>query len=587
MKTMLAIMVVAILFSSCKKYLASEEPDSRFPEKYVFSSVPTTKSAVMGVYQVLALVFNGSNIPFRFPLDTDEGMFNNGTPGVSDNSITDITKYNVSPTNIQLPILYDQLYVGIERANNCIKNIPSSDLYKNGSATQKAELERLLGEALTLRALFYFELIKVWGDVPAPFVPSIDQENIALPRTDRQEIYDQVLKDLELSATLVPWRGDGVASVIDERITKGAVKGLRARLALHAGGYSLRKGGKMERTAEYLKYYEICKKECLDIMQNRQKHTLNPSFQAVFKDNILKYKIEQYGEVMFEAGMGIEAQEGNLGFMDGPKIIPIGFTAIRGNGVIRILPSYFYAFDPLDTRRDVTIAPYQIDLNTMIVTPNAVWANGKFRLDWLNPLPSSQAIRWGINQPILRYSDVLLMFAEADNELNNGPTAEAKSAFEEVRRRAFKGSESQIGITPSSKEAFFTAIVNERFLEFGCEGIRKYDLIRWNMLWTKIQETRSILTKMKDKIAPYDNLPQTMRYKTGATSLIWGNSFYEKTPTTPVPAGYASFTWINAIVPLYIQRVAMEFKPNHSEILPLPMTAINSNPNLSNTEYGY
>lgn len=87
------------------------------------------------------------------------------------------------------------------------------------------------------------------------------------------------------------------------------------------------------------------------------------------------------------------------------------------------------------------------------------------------------------------------MYAEAVNEINNGPTQQAKDAFEEVRKRAFRGNTTLIGITPSTKDSFFTAVTNERFLEFGHEGIRKYDLLRWNLLGTKIAEARTKFCK--------------------------------------------------------------------------------------------
>ncbi|MCH5716642.1 RagB/SusD family nutrient uptake outer membrane protein [Niabella hibiscisoli] len=94
-------------------------------------------------------------------------------------------------------------------------------------------MQRLYGEALTLRAQFYFELIRNWGDVPASFIPSIDQPNLFLEKTDRDVIYDSLIADLKRAEDLVPWRTE-VSS--DERITKGAVKALRARLALYSGG---------------------------------------------------------------------------------------------------------------------------------------------------------------------------------------------------------------------------------------------------------------------------------------------------------------------------------------------------------------
>ncbi len=586
-KIVLPVTIIASM-GSCKKQL-DIEPQSAFDEKYVFSNVANTTAALLGVYNELAGDFGyGSRLSMMYPYDTDEmlGILNTSTP---DNSSRDLSRYNLQPTNAQLEGPFEQLYTGIERANICIKNIPKMTLYNNGTASDTMQLHRLYGEALTLRAQFYFELIRNWGDVPAPFVPSIDQPDLFLPKTDRDSIYARILDDLKLAATLLPWRNDaGVAK--DERITKGAAKGLRARIALFMGGYSLRRGtNQMKQRSDYLKFYEIARNECAELMQRRDQHTLNPSFQAVFKDAIDAHRIDPNGEVLFEVAMagGNGTSDSKLGYYDGPRFYVPGNTALLGNGQIRIVPVYFYSFDSLDTRRNVTAAPYYNNAdNTKAGQTMINMTSGKFRSDWItNPAPSSAVQYLGINWPILRFSDVLLMFAETENELNNGPTPAAIAAYEEVRKRGFKGNENKIGTTPTTKDAFFTAIVNERSFELGGEGIRKYDLIRWNLISQKIQDTRAALTKMLNKTAPYNNLPQSMYYKTGATDLIWGNSLYQPAPSA-TPAGHTKVAWISSITAAYITNVAQLFKSNHSELLPIPQPSIDANPNITQ-DYGY
>jgi hypothetical protein len=142
-----------------------------------------------------------------------------------------------------------------------------------------------------------------------------------------------------------------------------------------------------------------------------------------------------------------------------------------------------------------------------------------------------------------------------------------------------------MGATPTSKDEFFKAIVDERWFEFGGETIRKYDLIRWNLLYTKILETRSNLDKMRNKQAPYQNLPQTMLFKTGSKTVIWGNSLYAPSPST-VPAGYTRINWISSINASYVTNVAQLFEPNHNELFPLPHQVVETNTNLKQ-DYGY
>ncbi|MGX5817678.1 RagB/SusD family nutrient uptake outer membrane protein [Chitinophaga lutea] len=585
--SLLMAAMIATAIPSCKSYLDLNDPDNLFSEQYVYSNVSGAKGATIGVYAMLSRVFNGGTLPTRFSLDTDEGW---GTTGSGDNGQADISRYNINPTNNQLTLAFENLYLGIERANNVIKNIPQMALYANGNAQEKAELRRFHGEALTLRAIFYLELIKNWGDVPAPFEPSLDQKDLALPKTNRDEIYDHILEDLKTATELVPWKGEGSAAVIDERITKATVKAVRAKVALYAGGYSLRISRQMERRADYLELYKIVQQECTDIMARGDIHKLNPAFKSIFQDNILAYKIEPNGEVLLETGVGRTAVEGSTGYIDGPRYIPVGLTALAGSGgSFHVMPSYLYAFDKNDQRRSVMFAPYNTNLNTMIRTPITMpsWVLGKFRLDWLNPLPNSTAQQWGVNTPLIRLSDVMLMLAEVENELNGGPTPAAIAAFEAVRKRAFKGNEDKIGVTPADKDGFFKAIMNERWFEFTGEGVRKYDLIRWNLLGTRIAEAKATLSKMLAKTPPYDNLPQTMWYKLNSPGdIVWGNSMDERTPATPMPAGYAAVAWMSALTQKYIDNVAQGFQAGKNELLPIPLTSLNSNPNLKQ-DYGY
>src|SRR5690606_16184939 len=157
-----------------------------------------------------------------------------------------------------------------------------------------------------------------------------DLPELFLPKTDRDTIYDRLLDDLGLAADLVPWKGEpGVA--LDERITKAAVKGLRARIALFRGGYSLRKNRQMERPADYLRFYEIARDECRDIIQRSDIHSLHDNFESVFKDIICNYRMDPLGEIIFEVAMQKEF-DGNLGYYGGPRFYIPGNTQFLGNG---------------------------------------------------------------------------------------------------------------------------------------------------------------------------------------------------------------------------------------------------------------
>ena len=580
-KNILALILSLGTFTSCEDYL-EVVPVSSFGPDYVFSNVTNATQALTGVYAALGGDHGyGIRLSMYYPLDDDIMMGQGGNP-FPDNERRDIAHYNAQPSNTQLRLPFNQLYLGIERANICIAEIPKMSMYQNGTEGEKRELRRLHGEALALRAQFFFELIRNWGDIPAQFEPSSTQNDLFLERMDRDQIYDKIIDDLGIAAEMLPWATPGGSN---ERLTQGAVRALRARISLFRGGFSLRLDRQMKRGADHLKYYTIAREETQKIIQSGA-HKLNPSFQSIFKDALLAKRREPNGEILWELAMtGGSSQFGDskLGYYNGPRWNNLG------NSALTILPTFFYSFDPNDLRRDVTAAPYNINQDMTIVARTIqTIVDGKFRRDWItNPTTfGSNAQYFNVNWPMIRYSDVLLMFAEADNEINNGPSPAAISALEEVRLRAFGGNAALIGSTPTDYAGFFNAVVNERAFELAGEGIRKYDLIRWNLLGTKLNETKAKLADMAQLKGEYANLPTVMYYEAGVNELRWVNSFYQPQPNQ-APAGSASVAWAgNGINNTILTYYAVGFTPGKSELLPLHTSILDANPKLKQ-EYGY
>jgi hypothetical protein len=604
---------LALSVATCKKYL-EPSPVSSFNTAYVFSNVQNAQKAVLAAYADLEGDQGyGIRVSMYYPYDNDEMI---GMHQLGDNDRGDIAHYNANSGNAQLYSPWVQMYQGIERANICIYNIPKMPLYSSGNAQQVGELHRLYGEALTLRAQFFFELIRNWGDVPAEFLPSAQEDSLFLPKTDRDTIYNHILNDLLTAESLVPWRTNVAAlgDPNDERITLGAVKGLRARIALFRGGYSLRRassiyGQTMARPADYLTYYQIALSDCKDIMAQPSEHTLNPSFQAVFKSGPDAHTIDNtYGEIMFEVGMtgGQGTNDSKLGYYDGVKVD----AGVTGNAAIGVLPTYFYLFDSTDTRRDVTCAPYEVSSTTTDILkghPITTIVEAKFRRDWIsNPsVLTSTAQYYGVDWPILRFSDVLLMFAEADNEINQGPSPADIAAFNQVRTRGYGGNASLIGTTPTDYTDFFNAIVRERSLEFGGEGMRKYDLIRWNLLATRLADAKTNLTNLAARTGTFTGsypsnvwqfnlLPDSTFFNSNSTittEIQWGASLYAPRTTSSI-SGYTKVAWVTSTIANVLSSsgssngFAYDFKPNHSELLPIPLAALEADYNLTQ-DYGY
>jgi hypothetical protein len=201
----------------------------------------------------------------------------------------------------------------------------------------------------------------------------------------------------------------------------------------------------------------------------------------------------------------------------------------------------------------------------------------------------------------------MLMFAEAENELN-GPTAAAYNAINMVRRRGFgvpmNTPNANVDIPAGlGKADFFKHLVRERALELGAEGIRKYDLIRWNLLGTGLNEAKAAMTKIASRTgivsysymanppayaADASNLAQFLYQRTTATgddASIWLNSMYKPSATTAAPTGQIRVNWAHSSIQTGIvessTRYAFGYVANKSELFPIPQPAREANPRLT------
>jgi hypothetical protein len=307
----------------------------------------------------------------------------------------------------------------------------------------------------------------------------------------------------------------------------------------------------------------------------------------------------------------VGAEDTKLSYYNGPTVNAFG------NKSINVLPSYFYLFDSTDTRRDVTCCPYNVAANGSTKVAQAITAicDGKYRRDWItNPvIPPSSAVQYmSLKWQLIRYSDVLLMFAEAENEINGGPTTAAYNTLNMVRRRGYgkpiNTPDATVDIAAGlSKSDFFKAVVRERALELGGEGVRKYDLIRWNLLGTALAESKANMIKMStvtsmvnpSYMAGYPSycltaaLPVRMFYFSSTASDnngvggLFYNSLYKTAPAaTPVPTGTTLVAWLTTAIASAgttspVGRYATGFVTGKGELLPIPQPARDANVNLT------
>lgn len=534
--------------SSCKKTLDAPTKSS-LDESVIFSTPSLAEGSIAGVLQSFGETnsYRGRFLVF-YGLNNDTEVYN--TLKSVDDDKAKLSNYNCNVNNSQMNTTdnaWAKFYEGIERANLAIRGIRTY-----GNIESNPAMAQILGEILTLRAVIYNDLIKGWGDVPARFEP-ITTATAYLPRSDRDVIYKQLLADLNEAAGYLPWPGENTTTARVERVNKAFAKGLRARLALAAGGYAQRLDGTIKLSSDpelsHDKMYAIAKKECLEIINSGKLRLLG--FEEVFRklnEETGVAGLESMWEIPFSDGRG------RVIFDLGVRHIKTDqYTGQNKGGTDGPNPIMLYEYDNDDVRRDVTVVPYEWDggdgTKGAIQVPSSLGRLyfGKYRYEWMKRRVTATNDD-GLNWMYMRYADVVLMAAEAINDLD-GPAA-AAPYLKMIRDRAFPTAPAKVtafmATATASKSAFFDAIVNERALEFTGEMLRKSDLIRWNLLGTKLAEAKTKLQQLENRQGKYAALPSKIYYKTaanGETVEIYGLKFGD-TDAQGLALGYTSNkTW--------------------------------------------
>jgi len=500
--TYIAISVLLLLTGvSCEDTL-TEKPDSYYMKDNFFVSNANVELAVRGVYDMLGKMEHYGQNEMAVP-SSDDTYYIQGTG--SDNTRRDIAHYNVTPTNQWIYQIWLYKYTGIDRANFLIAGVETMDGYKNG----EKQLLKYMAEARFLRALFAFDLICYFGDVPFKTTYSGSYEDAYQPRTNREEIYDVIIEDLNYAKENLDW---ATASTSPERATQGAARGLLMRVLLQRAGYSLQMSGKLERPDESKRneYFNAVVKEWEAFQQNGY-HDFYNSYLGLFKGfsaGVIDSK-ESLFEVAFYNASGGKEDSGIWGTYNGPLVDAPGIKSTetgnfmgRANAFFRVVPEWKDFFEDTDERRDVMVCTYKYAWDKDIYNHVKVeqkntkdWYPGKWRREWM-PLGYKDPNNTDVNYCFLRYADVVLMAAEAYNELNQ--TGIAWTLLNRVRARA-----GATAITTDNYETlmkdpkvynlpyindgneagkFRTALYWERGFELAFEGQRKWDLIRWGFL---------------------------------------------------------------------------------------------------------
>lgn len=600
-KIIIAGLIISGLLTSCEQFeddYLDTPAESSLEASVIFSTAGLAKGAVDGIKVPFGETnsYRGRFLPY-YGLNTDIEWYNTSqSPGDK----ADLAVYDAKPQNTEMnnsTNAYSMMFSGIERANICITGIR-----QYGNPVPGSEMGQLLGEALTLRAIYYADLIKAWGDVPARFAP-ITNSTIYLAKTNRDEIYKQLIADLGEASTLVAWPNQTSYTTTVEHVNKAFVKAFRARLAMAASGYQLYPGivggniGEVRRSMDpelsVEKMYALALKECREVIQSGSAK-LEPTFEGLWR----KYNQENVnagGESLWE-----------IPFADGRGRMLFTFAVkhtsndqFHNNGDNRggsagPLPFVFYDYDQADSRRDVTCVPYKWakavngiakqELSTL-----DTWNFGKYRYEWMNRFVTSSNDD-GVNKMYMRYAEVLLIAAEAANELEG--TAAAAPYLKEIRRRAFPVAQHAVKVDAyvnalTDKDAMFKAIVEENKYEFTGEMERKQALVRWNLLKVKLDEAKAKMAELKARTGAYADVPSTLYYKYAADNISLVIYGLNRGEMVNPGVDYSSADWTK----LEDTKIASLYKagvdPDMRQFWPIWKVFIDGSNNMLVNDYGY
>lgn len=442
----LSIFLLFSLLMGCKDSFLNKSPEDTINTSNFFQTENDAVTAINGAYQ-----------PLQWPklynmrMWTTDIMAGNsvvGAGGGTDGIETqDEANFVTASDNQGVLDLWRGPWPGILRCNIILQKVP-------GMSISETVKNRVLGEAYFLRAHYYFILVRFFGDVPLTLKPVQPGDDLRPKRTPKDEVYKQIIADLTQAISLLPEKDQYTGSDVG-RASKGSAMGMLAKVYLTLG--------------DWQKVADLCGQV------KGLGYSLNPNYGDNF--NI---STENSGESLFEiqyvsnAGMGFwdnENQSSWLSTFTGPR----GSSFVAGGwGWNQPTQEFMNSYETGDLRKDVTTlyeGGPKFDGNDYKKSYSLTGFNLRKFLVPLSVISSYD--NSPLNFPVMRYSEILLMQAEALNEL--GKTAEAEAPLNTVRNRAGLGN-----VAGLSKDDFRSKVLHERRMELAFEGQRWFDLIRIN-----------------------------------------------------------------------------------------------------------
>lgn len=430
------------------------EPENNITQNSFYTTELQINQALSGVYSAMINSSSRGGFDVNFYLLASEARSNNYT-ALSQNGNRDyyaINRFQDTSSTDEMGILWDDAYQLISYANvilSRIDDVPFAD-----SATK----EQYRSETRFLRSYAYFELMRSFGKVPLIDRPVTPEEATKIQRTELATLYTFITSEIEASI-------GGLKDIYDAknkgRITKAAAHAMLGRMYLTGSGYPLNNGA----------YVEKARTNLLAVIQKEgQSVTFAPAYADLFKSaNDNKYHLFEIQHISGGLSQGSYLPSyvsPNFGVND-PYYNPQ--SSLYSSGELGVSQSLINSYESGDLRLPLTI-------KTSFIAQNGQQDNQNFFVKFREKgIVVTNRYDWPINFPIIRYADVLLMYAEVLN--TQGNTAAAVPFVNRIRQRAGLAALS----TSLSSADFITALRRERRSEFAGEGVYWHDLVRWNI----------------------------------------------------------------------------------------------------------
>lgn len=497
------LLALCLLPSACS---LEEESSTEVEKGNYMNDAKEAQDVLLGVYRsTIEDGMYGYHLSIYFTMGTDLSQVEGST--TENFRILPTNAYSASQAEVQTT--WASLYSGIYNANDFLERVSAK--MESYSSTDKNLATIYIAEARALRALYYFELIQRWGNIPLITNTAMsNQHPSTLVQADPVDVYKFIEEDLLYASDILPYAtDDSYRSSNDYRFSKGAALGLLAKVYATWAGYPVQDTSKWEAAAKTAR-----------ILIESGKHNLLPDYEKLWKNtcNGIWDPIESLIEVSFYSPTysGGGDPVGRIGKWNGVKTTTQVGKSGSCAGNVKVVYTFYnnWKIDyASDLRRDLSIARYKhgdtkdgVAILDEYIPLAGSWENdekedvqqkGKVTYTpakwdiqkYMESVPFINNDKSTVNWYVLRYADVLLLYAEALNEWKGGPTTDAYAAINAVRKRGF-GNTGNYSLPDGMDQATFRkAIQKERAYELAFEGHRRLDLVRWGIYTETIQQT--------------------------------------------------------------------------------------------------